>query len=391
MAGDFQRPRTWVMRQGASAGENGAPAPNQEVVRTALFKERLRWGVAGMVDSSRRLLDDVTLAVVNAAFFSHAMGPQFTVAMAVAVGATQGFGWASRHEKAQLNRAREAAYTDVFAQGLRVWDNLVLGNAVNRDPWLAALQSARNAWVSVGDAEQSAQLRRAWVGSVAAGAPMVVAAVRHATQLAAQGGSAALASEFLPVLPRLVGTLANTNGLRDSFWDSFVGQRQNLLDTLSICRDRPALPVEEFIKPEWITVSHNHGPEMALPEARAALEEAVASGTPGRWTIRGRNTAGKSMTLVGLMESAAQAPATQPGNLPGAFLLPAKSRLSFAFKTGSSGESGLAHVQETVALGRQVMMFDEYTAHLDDANTAAADRLLETAAANHTVVEVRHR
>lgn len=391
IAGDFRRPRTWVMRQGATSNDNGAPAPNQEAVRTALFKERLRWGVAGTVDASRQLIDDVSLAVINGAFFGLAMGPQLTAAMVVAMGLTQGLGWASRASKAEANRAREAAYTDAFAEGLKVWDNLVLGNPMNRDPWLRDLTRARHAWVYAGAREQSAQLQRAWLGSAVAGGPVLLAAAHHAMALSSQGGPQALASEFLPVLPRLLSVVSNANALRNTVWDRFVGTRQGRLDTLQAARERPTLDTEALLKHDWITISHNNGPERPLPTVAADLHNAISQGKPGRWTIRGRNTAGKSMTLLGLKEAGANAPALSADIAPGAFLLPAKSRLSFAFQTGSSGETGLAHVRETLQRGPQVLMFDECAAHLDEANSVETDRMLDAAAQKRTIVDIRHR
>ena len=59
--------------------------------------------------------------------------------------------------------------------------------------------------------------------------------------------------------------------------------------------------------------------------------------------------------------------------------------------SGSSGETGLAHVRESLQRGPQVLMFDACAAHLDEANSTETDRLLNEAARQRTIVDIRHR
>lgn len=102
--------------------------------------------------------------------------------------------------------------------------------------------------------------------------------------------------------------------------------------------------------------------------------------TAGRYTIQGRNGAGKSSFLKWLKLQKTEA----------MFLGP---EVDFSLKTprGSTGQQQVAEIQSLQGIQNAVLLLDEWDANLDRSNIERIDAFLGTLSKENLIIETRHR
>jgi ABC-type transport system involved in cytochrome bd biosynthesis fused ATPase/permease subunit len=152
-------------------------------------------------------------------------------------------------------------------------------------------------------------------------------------------------------------------------------------DALKLVLAEAEIPGDE-LESRVNTAAFEVTPRQALVKDMDVESFTSAVNGPGRFTVRGRNGAGKSTFLLLLKEHLGDR----------AFYLPTKHDLSFAAPiTGSSGQRSVGQIKEILSVpGVDYVLLDEWDAHLDKSATKALSAAIGQLALSKTVVEIRH-
>jgi hypothetical protein len=167
--------------------------------------------------------------------------------------------------------------------------------------------------------------------------------------------------------PALMAATQNIIAVSETYWNRYSKRQEELERTLAKSLVTPQLDLAAHCDKSAI-VLHHGGVAQTLEAGWSNLVEQALAGQPGRCTFTADNGAGKSMALLQLTEILG------PDR---SFLLPADHQdLSFNIPKGSTGQRDVAAIEAALSSGAQVVLLDEWDAHLDDANRAMlSDRI----------------
>jgi len=297
----------------------------------------------------------------------------YGVAFLAALGLVKVQARKNRQLSLTLESRRQALGTSLF----RAWDDVVLGNRWCRALFDAASKKQLNGFKRAALASvrlgQTVAVGVALVTVLPCLAIVALALTRDSATPAAQLAVAA-------TLPRLFQILNSTHTVLSALaaWSAQRG-RFDVLCAVVGEGEGPADLLETRIDTSLISVEPK-SPDSAPLDAGAF---ATALGRAGRFTLRGRNGAGKSTFLLLLKERLGDR----------AFHLPARHDLSFAGAGlhGSSGQKAAREIEEILGLADvDVVLLDEWDAHLDDTARRALSIAIDRLARKKAVVEVRH-
>lgn len=248
---------------------------------------------------------------------------------------------------------------------LNIWDNVVLGNRSNRNEWNkrreSHFQNAANEEIELAMKQQYTQLLATYV--------TFLPTLLILASLIMRGPESNFLLSLSVTLPRLFQILNSSHHL-SALVTTFASLRgkANRFQTI-LMENWGACNLEDRINRENITINNEPlvSTSFVLPQR-------------GRFTVRGKNGAGKSSLLQNLRLS------------HDSFLLPAQHNLCFSSDlSGSTGERLLQAIDQLPRIPGQVVLLDEWDANLDSTNVAKIHAAIDELAAETCVVEVRHR
>ena len=289
------------------------------------------------------------------------------------IGMTISFGiiWLQRNHMSHIATEVEGSRTLVTDHLQGFWDNVVIGNLSNKEPWKKDFNSkflnfdkkilkfeGLNQFVSVSLAFFS-------------NAPIFIYLFYVIYQ---PETTQAQALALIVLLPRVYQIV---NSSHFFLWQ--IAQANSIKARMKYIQDEIANSqtdhIEARIKFEQIMVNNKKG-----------LAQDLITEPPqfGRRTLTGQNGPGKSSLLLCLKNKIGD----------DAFYLPAKSDLSFEgpLMIGSTGEKMNLSLRKIFSLKEKpkVLLLDEWDGNLDQGNKNQLDELIEKIAQEILVVEVRH-
>lgn len=349
---------------------------SERAARTSLLSKE---GPQALQESANYFYDLFSTALnilMNSAVISFVIHPVFAAGYALGFALSALLIWKSRKVNERLAvRAQDSSvrFTGVM---LRIWDNVLLANRANLREWRrnsdAAFDAARGTRMgAVGFTQFMSGLT-----TVFAALPVAAAVVWFLRHHPARSPEAAA---LLITLPRLFMILTVTFHLL-SLSFGWIAQIARIKAVFSGVEDRShSADLRSQIDLGRITVET--GNSSAGAADWESLRESLSR--PGRYTIRGRNGAGKSALMLKLKEEHAERASYVPANhdLDVAGLNRDQS-------TGQRAKGALLEILRQDA--SPVMLLDEWDANLDAGNREELSAALQRESLTRCIVEVVH-
>ncbi len=274
---------------------------------------------------------------------------------------------------------KNKALTNILQGG---WDNIVTGNKSSFKLWLSRFF---NAWHDCRDSvvENAIFMRISGsVGTLIAALPIFGTTVYLFYSYSNDMKQTAL---LFAILPRQLANIPSYNLVSSSFtrWKGISKQ----LNDLSLSLLKPYTHTNPGYNIKFNGLSFSENDNMAFFKSPEEFISHVITKKIGRITIRGKNGKGKSVLMCKLnCELLEQNKET--------FYLPNKSRLSFDPPTEklSSGEKTKEELKQILNdKTLNYILLDEWDANLDRENMIQISQIIEEAAKNRCIIEIRHR
>lgn len=304
------------------------------------------------------------------------LGVAFMCALGAALTAgSLGHVWLKQNAAAPGDKDPHTYYTKVRHH---VWDNVVLGNTLNRERFETRLADAAQSYAETNLARE---LRSSHIdiGVQALAAAVFVGFVVHETRRLHSDPAAIRASwaQLLPLSARTIATLGQVQQVLQA-----AQETHRLLGLLA--RDMCAMSQPADLDPK----DHINSALQVIAASGKHMPWQQFIGAPpkrGLWYVEGRNGVGKSMVMVALKQALGRR----------AILMPALHDLMFdvgAASTGQRTQRALKQLETDLSHYPMVttVLFDETDANLDTNNRAFLSDLQKKLAQRYLIVAVSH-
>jgi ABC-type multidrug transport system fused ATPase/permease subunit len=264
---------------------------------------------------------------------------------------------------------------------LTAWENIFVGNVGNLRIWKT--QFSRRLHETKHDSVAYERTKNIISGLTVTVALLIITAGNGAYLLANKGSVTALAG-LLVTLPRQLQIIQNTFAFFGCLlsWEGVRGQFRELEVILSLsAKEKDLTPYVSF---NQISIwSRGHESKF---KSLGETHDFVKNVTKGRFTLRGKNGAGKSTMLSAIAESTGDK----------SFMLPSEYvNLAFDKTDLTSHSDGNRMLSLFSDPGNfedaKIILLDEWDANLDSANEARINSAIDKLAEDRIVIESRHR
>ncbi len=259
-----------------------------------------------------------------------------------------------------------SAQNAVNAHLANSWDNIILGNRRIYNRWMFKLKELFD--VSTGKAIDSVRANDATVAIAGFVTNLIV--IFTVLILAYKAGNEIQKIiALLVMLPRSMQIVMHIQVIQ-SYWAHW----KFLLQKIE-CTEKTCVPASRFSLSDYI----NYQDINITP---SASEDELKMAKNGRFTIYGKNGAGKSSFLLSLKDSLGD----------DAIYIPAQHSLYLGVDrlSLSSGQQAISAIEEALNESVRFIILDEWDANLSQENKSSLDRVIDKLSNDKVVIEVRH-